>query len=549
MVMLAAPHVAPPAQAPAPAVDIEKASAPVQQSTFIEELHAPLPESLGTFVTLRVAQFTGIDGQWRAAARLGYTFGDAKCIDKTPTDAMDPYVRREVALSACAEEVIELWKKLPEEPRIAETIRILKLWYADKLPANASYPPFEVNEEAPAVGFTGFDFNVFLDAAEISVPIRASLPVTVAVRVGLRKDGLWGWGCFQRDTRKPDDRGLDDVLTAKSMTATTRRQALLDACERLLTLWRPLDMRMCMDLAKFKTDVEDGLFDADTSGELPLDELQDPGFVSIGDETVTEQPAAEASVAVTEGAEGSDLAQAGPTDAISQDASAASANGDAQQPAASPPAPAACSVTASVMTPLEAYEEDVQQAEKDVANCSLAVEAAKEVVKFKKAELKEAMEHLSALHRTGAPKCKPAGDKKAPIKPEPTQAAQSKPSAETVATSDKPQEQPTATLTLGGSNVEVKTSEAPAAAAGPAAGPVDPNAWRAVPISDLDLLPGLVAILAENPSKPIKTIGDLADWTSARRPLTEISKVGEAKAEKIEAALDGFWRKHPEFTR
>lgn len=547
MVMLAAPPVAPPAQAPAPAAVIEQAAAPVQQDTFIEELHAPLPESLGTFVTLRVAQFTGIDGQWRAAARLGYTFGDAKCIDKTPTDAMDGYVNRDVAMSVCIEEVIELWKKLPEEPRIAETIRILKLWHADKLPANTSYPPFEVEGEAPSVGFVGYDFNVFLDAAEIPVPVRASLPVTVAIRVGLRKDGQWGWGCFQHDERKPGG-GLDDVLTAKSMTATTRRQALLDACERLLTLWRPLDLRMCIDITQFKTDVELGNYDADTSGELPLDaelpadeaeaELPPLDAELVAAEGMVEQPAAEASVAVTEGAEGSDLAQAEPTDAVN--ASAASAAGDAKQSAATRRAPA----SRAGMTAQEEYDESIQQAEKDVANCSLAVEAAKEVVKFKKLELKEAMEHLSALHSYGAPKPKPAGDKKDPIKSEPTQASQPKPSVETVATGDNPQEQATATLTLGGESVTVATSEAPAAS-----GPVDPNAWRAVPISDLDLLPGLVAILAENPSKPIKTIGDLADWTSARRPLTEISKVGEAKAEKIEAALDDFWRKHPEFTR
>lgn len=549
MVMLAAPPVpTAPAAASSPAPTAVAPVKPAAIGGFIEELHAPLPESLGTYVTLRVAQFTGIDGQWRAAARLGYTFGDAKCIDKTPTDAMNGYVNREVALSVCMEEVIELWKKLPDEPRFAETIRILKLWHADKLPANASYPPFVTDEEAPAVGFVGYDFNVFLDAVELPVPIRPSLPVTVAIRVGLRKDGQWGWGCFQHDERKPDG-GLDDQLTAKSMTAATRRQALLDACERLLTLWRPLDLRMCIDITGFKTDVESGVYDADTGSELPLDEelpeepqaedatteeLPPLDAALIAAESEYEQSAAEASAAVTEGAEGSDLAQAEPTDAITPDASAASAAGDAQPSVVNRPAPAA----RQGMTSLEIYQESLQQAEKDVADCSLAVEAAKKVVKFRKAELKEAMEYLSDLHSKGPPKEKTAGDKKDQIKPvsEPVakQAADENPS---VATNE-------AVLTLGGENVTVAVSESPATA-----GPVDPNAWRAVPISDLNLLPGLVAILAENPSKPIKTIGDLADWSAARRPLTEISKVGEAKAEKIEAAMDEFWRKHPEFTR
>lgn len=66
----------------------------------------------------------------------------------------------------------------------------------------------------------------------------------------------------------------------------------------------------------------------------------------------------------------------------------------------------------------------------------------------------------------------------------------------------------------------------------------DPEAWKSVPISSLDLPTSLVEILTEDNS--IGTIGELAAWTTWKR-LTDLKKVGESKAEKIEEALAKFW--------
>lgn len=73
-------------------------------------------------------------------------------------------------------------------------------------------------------------------------------------------------------------------------------------------------------------------------------------------------------------------------------------------------------------------------------------------------------------------------------------------------------------------------------------GPVnqDDDSWRNVPVSRLGLPSSLVAILVDDNS--IRTIGDIQEWTRFKR-LTDLKKVGQAKAEKIEEALVEFWKK------
>lgn len=65
------------------------------------------------------------------------------------------------------------------------------------------------------------------------------------------------------------------------------------------------------------------------------------------------------------------------------------------------------------------------------------------------------------------------------------------------------------------------------------------DVWRAVPIVEL-----------ENLAEPIKqklldanlnTVGELADFTASGKLLTDIKGIGDAKAEKIEYALECFW--------
>jgi hypothetical protein len=70
---------------------------------------------------------------------------------------------------------------------------------------------------------------------------------------------------------------------------------------------------------------------------------------------------------------------------------------------------------------------------------------------------------------------------------------------------------------------------------------LDDEAWRGVPIETLvshGLPQSLVVRLGE---ASLTTIGLLADFTNAGKRLTDLDGVGEAKAEKIEQALERFW--------
>lgn len=74
----------------------------------------------------------------------------------------------------------------------------------------------------------------------------------------------------------------------------------------------------------------------------------------------------------------------------------------------------------------------------------------------------------------------------------------------------------------------------------------DPDAWRAVEISALDLPDSLVEKLYES---EISTIGDLADYQTRGNQLTDLKGIGQAKADKIADALEKFWANHPTFTQ
>lgn len=64
------------------------------------------------------------------------------------------------------------------------------------------------------------------------------------------------------------------------------------------------------------------------------------------------------------------------------------------------------------------------------------------------------------------------------------------------------------------------------------------ESWRAIPISELQLSKSIENLLIEE--NGIKTIGDLSNWTSRKR-LTDLSKIGQAKADKIQEADEEFW--------
>lgn len=70
--------------------------------------------------------------------------------------------------------------------------------------------------------------------------------------------------------------------------------------------------------------------------------------------------------------------------------------------------------------------------------------------------------------------------------------------------------------------------------------------WQAVRLATLDIPQAVVTMLDEGAG--LQTVGALAEFTKHNR-LTDISGVGIAKAEQIEAALDAFWAAHPEYTK
>jgi hypothetical protein len=70
------------------------------------------------------------------------------------------------------------------------------------------------------------------------------------------------------------------------------------------------------------------------------------------------------------------------------------------------------------------------------------------------------------------------------------------------------------------------------------------ESWRSASLlNDLGLPPGLCELLSENPEKTIKTVGDITDWTSKGKNLTDIPKIGQSKADKIQDALEKFWER------
>jgi hypothetical protein len=67
----------------------------------------------------------------------------------------------------------------------------------------------------------------------------------------------------------------------------------------------------------------------------------------------------------------------------------------------------------------------------------------------------------------------------------------------------------------------------------------EPEAWREV---RLDTLGFSSAILENLTEANLETIGQIADWTSSGSRLVNIAGVGPAAAEKIEDALEAFWK-------
>lgn len=68
------------------------------------------------------------------------------------------------------------------------------------------------------------------------------------------------------------------------------------------------------------------------------------------------------------------------------------------------------------------------------------------------------------------------------------------------------------------------------------------EAWRSVSIDQIGLPEKLASSLIE---AEIKTIGALADYTKEHE-LTDLPGIGPAKAEKIQNAMEAYWKEHPQ---
>ncbi len=66
--------------------------------------------------------------------------------------------------------------------------------------------------------------------------------------------------------------------------------------------------------------------------------------------------------------------------------------------------------------------------------------------------------------------------------------------------------------------------------------------WRSVAIEEVGIDAKLCSILREDNN--IATLGQISDWCDSN-VLTDLKKIGEAKAAKIEEAMDAYWEQHP----
>jgi hypothetical protein len=72
--------------------------------------------------------------------------------------------------------------------------------------------------------------------------------------------------------------------------------------------------------------------------------------------------------------------------------------------------------------------------------------------------------------------------------------------------------------------------------------PIEDNAWKSVPLSEL----GLTGKLAESLTEAgLTTMGAIAEYTGSEKRLTDIAGIGPGKAEKVEQACEAYWVKNP----
>jgi len=504
---------------------VQLATAPVNNATpepfvpVVTEDACPLPPELGTYVTLRTAKFD--DGLWRFGALMGSTFSDAK-LDKQPLKEEPSFETQEQATEACLQHCVALWKMLPSDQRIVDTIAFLlgtgndaddEEWGTvedDEVPATeatAELPP-----AVPLIAVNWAECNDFTVLVEIKVPLRDSLRECVAsVRMGCR-DGNWHY-TVEIDASTVNKGRVFNKLTKDSPFCETLQEAEAAGLAELLKTVQPIDMRLAIDVTTF--------LNAAAADEI--DRTDPKTFAYYG---IVEQGGSEDAAAIVAAPDGEAIAM----DAVEQAPAEQAPEPVVEQAVETPPPVVAATPPVKARKThaerLAEYEQELQHAEQRVARASAYVDELKEACKGAKESLKDATSNYRDLKRSGPPE---------PEVEKPVAAPAAEVVVEAAAT-------PTATLTLGGEQVEVKVDQPTTAAAGD---------WQSLSFDVLamhGLKPGIIEICAENPPMPIKTLGDWTTWCGKHQP-TEIARIGQAKADAIADAFEKFWAANPAYTR
>lgn len=535
---------------PAPEAD------PIPMLT-VEEIACPLPAELGTAVTIRVAQFP--DGKWRYGYYLSAEW-IAKKIDKHPMPDGVAFDERESAVEACMAHCVDQWRRLPAAVRIDKTIEWLT---AANEPAPVAAPEAVV-EPTPvveptveaAIVVTGVDIGTgdsqsvmtvfdqttgeILSTSTVSESLLADIPwahgaefdslacVKIALRssvasrfnaelhMGQAGDKFYAttWLEYLKEPTaewfKTLDLPTDNLrhacvhLTRDSINGEDPRDVELRAAEALLSLVKPMDVRLAADVGAHVEALRNGV---ETKAVRTLYGLRSSTPV---ESPVVAEAAAEATPAAAE-----------PVVTETTAAETPVVEPTVVEPTVEPakPEPVAAAATTSTEEkpdPIAEHARELAATRLEVGELSVEIEELTEQRKVAKKRLKEATAELRNLQRW-KPQPVRAAETKADPKPaaatDPTKADEPKPASDTTAAT------PTAN-------------------------------WRDIPFSDLathGLKPGIIEICSENPKKPILTMGDWADWNKKYQP-TEIARIGQAKADQIADAMEKFWKAHPEFT-
>ena len=94
----------------------------------------------------------------------------------------------------------------------------------------------------------------------------------------------------------------------------------------------------------------------------------------------------------------------------------------------------------------------------------------------------------------------------------------------------------------GCAKARVETADAKESAAADAPAATDSETWRAVTIEELGIQDSICKLLREE--NGMTTLGQIADH-GKEYDLTDLKKIGKAKAEKIQDAMEDYWAKNP----